>query len=44
MIQALAAVAEDDAEGMEEPEIVAELGLDGQIMRRILQAGDSSLS
>ena len=32
-------VGEDDAEGPEEPEIVAELGLNGQIMRRILQAG-----
>ena len=44
MPQALATVAEDDADGMEEQEIAAELGLDGQIMRRILQAGDFSLS
>lgn len=35
----LAWVPEDEAEGLEEPEIVAELGLNGQIMRRILQAG-----
>ena len=38
-MQALALVAEDEAEGLEEPEIVAELGLNGQILRRILQAG-----
>ena len=38
-LQALALVAEDEAEGLEEPEIVAELGLNGQILRRILQAG-----
>ncbi len=34
-------VPEEEAEGLEEPVIVAELGLNGQIMRRILQAGDT---
>ena len=41
LVQALAAVPEDEVEGLEKPEIVAELGLNGQIMRRILQAGES---
>ncbi|CAL5218407.1 g83 [Coccomyxa viridis] len=42
--KALALMPEDEAEGLEEPEIVAELGLNGQIMRRILQAGEEGVT
>ncbi len=34
-------VPEDEAEETHEAEIVAELNLDGQIMRKLLEAGES---